>query len=301
MRTRTAAIVALVLLMLPSEAPAQRLTTADVFISAESAIDLVGAPGVTFLHVGTNEAAYEEGHLEQAQFLPLSDILVEHDGIPAELPPIDRLTALFESYGMPGNGRVVIYSDASLGDMEALAAARAYLTLDVLGHPYVNIVDGGLAALVDAGAGLSTEPASGQIAELDLGSPNDNLIVDSDYVHEHGAHVLLTDNRPPAQFSGEDPGPDIERPGHIPGAVNLFWKDFLDEKGLLKPIDELAQMWEDAGHTAGTEVVTYCRTGMQASYGYAVAKHLGLDVKMYDGSYIDWSNHSDHPVVFETQ
>ena len=36
-------------------------------------------------------------------------------------------------------------------------------------------------------------------------------------------------------------------------------------------------------------LVTYCRTGMQSSFDYFVAKYLGYDPSMYDGSFYEWS------------
>lgn len=44
-------------------------------------------------------------------------------------------------------------------------------------------------------------------------------------------------------------------------------------------------------------VVVYCRTGVQASWDYFVARYLGYQTKMYDGSFIDWSRRgADYPV-----
>ena len=44
-------------------------------------------------------------------------------------------------------------------------------------------------------------------------------------------------------------------------------------------------------------MVVYCRTGVQASWDYFVARYLGYQVKMYDGSFIDWSRRgADYPV-----
>jgi 3-mercaptopyruvate sulfurtransferase SseA len=46
-----------------------------------------------------------------------------------------------------------------------------------------------------------------------------------------------------------------------------------------------------------TTVVTYCRTGVQASWDYYVSRFLGYDTKMYDGGFIDWSRRgTDYPV-----
>jgi len=43
-------------------------------------------------------------------------------------------------------------------------------------------------------------------------------------------------------------------------------------------------------------VATYCHIGQQASLLYFVARYLGYDAHLYDGSFQDWSNRSDLPV-----
>ena len=55
-------------------------------------------------------------------------------------------------------------------------------------------------------------------------------------------------------------------------------------------------MFRAAGVMPGETVVTYCRSGMQASFAYFVARYLGYDTKMYDGSFLDWSRRSELPV-----
>ncbi len=57
----------------------------------------------------------------------------------------------------------------------------------------------------------------------------------------------------------------------------------------------LRRIFEEAGVDPGDTVVSYCRTGGQASFLYVVARQLGYDVKLYDGSFIDWSR-TDYPV-----
>jgi thiosulfate/3-mercaptopyruvate sulfurtransferase len=109
---------------------------------------------------------------------------------------------------------------------------------------------------------------------------------------------VILDARPPAEFSGEVPGADVGRPGHIPGARNLFWQDLVrsPEEPRLKDEAELRRLFEAAGVGPGDTVVAYCRTGGQASFLYTVASHLGYDVVLYDGSFVDWSR-TDYPVA----
>jgi thiosulfate/3-mercaptopyruvate sulfurtransferase len=113
------------------------------------------------------------------------------------------------------------------------------------------------------------------------------------------ATITLVDARPPAEFTGKAPGEGVPRGGHIPGASSVFWKNHLvsDANPVLRPERELRALFRGAGATDGSKVITYCRTGGQASHAYFVAKYLGYDVAMYDGSYIEWSNASDTPVV----
>ena len=50
-------------------------------------------------------------------------------------------------------------------------------------------------------------------------------------------------------------------------------------------------IWKAAGadRPGVRTVVTYCQTGMQASFDYFVARYVGYpDVRLYDGSMAEW-------------
>jgi thiosulfate/3-mercaptopyruvate sulfurtransferase len=70
----------------------------------------------------------------------------------------------------------------------------------------------------------------------------------------------------------------------------------MPEPGLLKEPGALAALLADRGAGPGTEVVVYCRTGVQASYLYFVARTAGLAPRLYDASFIDWSRRAELPV-----
>jgi thiosulfate/3-mercaptopyruvate sulfurtransferase len=292
-----AAIAAVFALFSPAYSFADT-TADDPIISVRAAEKLVGKDGVVFLHVGRNADAFAAGYIPGARFLPLDAFTEERNGVPFELPSEAHLREVFGRYGIDRNQRVIIYSDYELGDIDVLAAARAYFTLDALGHRHVAILDGGLPAWRAAGHDLVTGPSAHEVLTFDLRSRMDNVVVDASAVNARlGDDALrLIDARPHDQFTGEDPGPGIERPGHIPGAANLFWKDFLNEDGTIKSIEQLAEMWTAAGVERDSDVVVYCRTGMQASFAYLIARYLGIQPQMYDASYIDWSNNTQYPV-----
>lgn len=103
----------------------------------------------------------------------------------------------------------------------------------------------------------------------------DDVIVDAAWVHDRleDPTVLILDARPPAEYSGERPGQGIDRPGHIPGARSRYWQNLVQSprNPRLKDEAELRRIFEEAGVDPGDTVVSYCRTGGQASFLYAVA------------------------------
>ena len=65
---------------------------------------------------------------------------------------------------------------------------------------------------------------------------------------------------------------------------------------MLKSPQELRAQFDAAGVTPGKKLVSYCEVGLQASYTYFLARYLGYDVSMYDGSFSEWSG-AKQPVV----
>jgi thiosulfate/3-mercaptopyruvate sulfurtransferase len=98
----------------------------------------------------------------------------------------------------------------------------------------------------------------------------------------------LIDFRSREEFTGEKSMAD-DAPGHIPGAVNLVWRDLASPpKHLLKSSEELEQMLRAAGVARGDRIIAYCRSGPRASLGYLALRELGHDVRLFDGSYAEW-------------
>jgi len=57
----------------------------------------------------------------------------------------------------------------------------------------------------------------------------------------------------------------------------------------LRPVPELRALFAQAGAGAPDEVVTYCTSGMMSSMSYVVARYLGYNVRLYDGSMFEWT------------
>ena len=102
--------------------------------------------------------------------------------------------------------------------------------------------------------------------------------------------VKLIDFRSQEEYRGTL---DLDgRPGHIPKAVNIVWRDLVGaSQEVLAPKETVEQLLAAAGIKPSDRIVAYCRTGPQAALGYLALRQYGYDVRLYDGSYADWARH----------
>jgi thiosulfate/3-mercaptopyruvate sulfurtransferase len=101
--------------------------------------------------------------------------------------------------------------------------------------------------------------------------------------------ITLVDFRSSEEYAGSIVVGD-DRPGHIPGSVNIAWRLLgTPPQHLLKPVSDLAAMTQAAGLKSGDRVVAYCRSGPRAALGYLALREIGLDVRLFDGSFAQWT------------
>jgi len=246
-------------------------------------------PDLVVLCVNSAPEFYSRGHIPGARQIKLGDIAVTRDGIPNELPPVEDLRKVFAAAGVGNSSRVVLY-----GERSNLFAARAYFTLDYLGlADRAALLDGGIEKWTAEHRPLSMETPKVKAAALTI-SLRPEILVDTAAMRDLAKKpeaVALIDARPTKEFTGEQLSEDVPKAGHIPGAGSLFWMDMLvsRENPVLKPEAELRRMYAEAHAAPDRKLVTYCRTGMQSSFDYFVAKYLGYDPSMYDASFFEWS------------
>jgi thiosulfate/3-mercaptopyruvate sulfurtransferase len=268
----------------------------SLLVSTQQLASRLNDPRTVIVHVGRDRASYDAGHIPGARFLPLSSIVLEQNGVPNELPAPAALEAAFEGVGVSDQSRVVLY-----GDLAGLAAARAFFTLDYLGKTDAALLDGGLEQWRAENRAVETAAPAARQGSLTVRVRPD-VLADAEFIRANlgnDSTIVLVDARPPAEFSGDTPGEGITRPGHIPGANNIFWRTALvsDTDLRLRSPEVLAASLTLADAAQRDTIVTYCRTGVQASHSYFVARYLKRPVKMYDGSFIDWSRRGEeYPV-----
>jgi thiosulfate/3-mercaptopyruvate sulfurtransferase len=296
LRNFATAIVVLLLTMVAT-VPLQALESstavrAEMLVSTDWLAKHLQDPKLIVVCIADDESFYSSGHIPGARMIAVSQIVTTRDGIPNELRSLDALQHVFEMIGVSNDSRVILY-----GERSGLLAARAYFTLDYLGlGDRAALLDGGMEKWRAERRPESTAAPAIRAGKLSIRA-HPEIVVSRDqmsaYSRAPGSGAVLMDSRPRAEYTGEKFSEDVPKRGHLPNAVGLYWRDLLrDDSSELKSAPDLEKQFQQVGATPGQEVVTYCRTGMQSSFSYFVAKYLGFKPKMYDGSFYEWSRSS---------
>ncbi|RZT41473.1 sulfurtransferase [Cupriavidus agavae] len=242
---------------------------------------------------------YQQSHLPGAFYLHLDNELSgPKTGANGRhpLPDPELLVARLRALGVDDETLVVAYDAHG-----AMFAARLWWLLRWVGHGAVAVLDGGKAAWLAAGLpldqGTTPDPEAGGnltrraslVRTVDAGALLANLDQPA---------VLVVDARAPDRFRGENETLDPVG-GHIPGAVNRFFKDNLAEDGRFKPAGQLRAEFGNvfAGQPAA-QTVMQCGSGVTACHNLLAMEVAGLgDAALYPGSWSEWCADPRRPVA----
>jgi len=270
---------------------ASAFASTDMLVTTSWMASNIGGRDIVVLHVGTDKD-YGAGHIPGARLVTLSDISITgENGLQLELPPLDALLSAFGRLGITDHSRIIVYA----GNDSVQSATRVWFTLDYLGlGDNAAMLDGGLAAWKSEGREMSAEMP--QVAPAHF-TPRlrPEVVVGAEWVNSRlkDESCQIVDARLPEFYSGANAG-GMPRAGRIPGAKSAPYISFLDDTKHFRSHDDLAALMKAA---SGRKMpVSYCHRGQQATVIYFVARYLGMEPKMYDGSFQDWSARRDLPV-----
>ena len=255
---------------------------------------------LVLLQIGPR-ASYDSAHIAGARFISFSDISAPRDTTkPAlELPTPATLDSSLEAMGISDDSRIVIYQS----DEWFTPATRVYLTLYWAGlGARTSLLDGGMDAWHAHGGAVTAAAPTVRRGTLTL-RPRSDVVVTADWVAAHltDPRVAIVDAHDERFYLGNYPSrPQEPRPGHLPGAWNIPFTAIVTysgrDSGLVRPPEWLRTTFEAAHAEPGDTIVAYCHIGQQATLVWFGAKLAGYDVRLYDGSFTQWSNLTQYQV-----
>jgi len=244
---------------------------------------------LVLLHVG-DAKEYKAAHIPGARFVQLSDFAAHGGKLALEMPTAQALRKRLAALGVGAHSQIAVY----YGNDWVSPATRIMFTLQAAGlGSRARLLDGGMPKWRREGhpvTGQATAaPAPGTLGTLRVHAP----IVDAAFVRAHArkpGYVLL-DARTPAYYDGTKQSGDRAhlRRGHIPGARNLPFTSVFNDNLTFKTQAQLLALFRQAGVKPGDRVIVYCHIGQQATAVVFAARLAGIDAKLYDGSFQDWS------------
>jgi len=267
------------------------MARSDVLVSADWAEENLTAPKTVFVEVDEDTSAYDGGHIDGAVKLDWKKDL--QDPVRRDFVDQQQFSDLLSSRGIANDDTVILY-----GGNNNWFAAYAYWYFKLYGHENVKLLDGGRKKWELDGRPLSKEPVSRPSTQYQAAAPDLSIRAFRDEAIDAIGHKNLVDVRSPDEFTGKILAPahlpqeQSQRPGHIPGAVNVPWSKAANEDGTFKSDADLEKIYKEAGLDGGKDTIAYCRIGERSSHTWFVLKELlgHENVKNYDGSWTEYGS-----------
>jgi len=250
-------------------------------------------PKLVLFQIGP-EAEFTAGHIPGARWFNWDWIERDSSKLALELPEVSKLDSVFGSLGVGPDSRIVLY----FGKDWVSPTTRVWFTLDYMGlSDHASILDGGLPAWRAASLPVSTDAPGAPTARRLASKARPEVVAQANWIKDRlsDPKLAVIDARSPAFYRGLEAGM-FPRPGHVTGAKNLPFDTVTGDDLRFLPDSALKRLFATAGYASGKDLVAYCHIGQQATAVYFAAKLIGLPIRLYDGSFQEWSARTELPV-----
>ncbi len=205
----------------------------------------------------------------------------------------DNYEQIFSKLGINANSEVVVYGftmpEQGFGD-----EARVVYTFNYAGFDKVKFIDGGFKQVEKLGFNKNYEPTEDRLDVSDVvrseATQNEKAIFTDELLSKLGSNdVQIIDTRLEVEFNGRVIYGE-NKAGHIPGAISLPFNSLVDEEGFVKSREELEKYVNEKGLDKDKLQITYCTTGVRASYVAVILEELGFNVRNYEPSFARYAN-----------
>ena len=249
-------------------------------------------PNLRIVDCDTRDA-FRRAHIPSA-VCPADNFFKDPNDRRFVMPP-DLFAETMAGLGIGDDTDVVTY------DAGGITAARLWWCLNYYGHTRVRVLNGGWNQWLADGRPMTMAETRPSASKPFTPRVNDSIRAGAEDILERleKPEVVILDVRTDGEWDGSNTRGN-KRQGHMPGAVHLEWTNNLtaDDLRRFKSPDDLRAMYEAAGVTPDKEIVTVCQGGIRAAQTAFTLTLLGYErVRNYDGSFSDWGNRDDTPIV----
>ncbi len=249
------------------------------------------------MDVARGGRVYREGHISGAHFASVDgDLSGAKTGANGRhpLPAAEVFAAFLARHGVSAASTIVAYDDAG-----GLYAARLWWMARWIGLTQVALLDGGLPKWIAEGRAVAQEVPVAKPATLRAQVDSSQVWSAADVLgHLSDPAFALVDARAAERYRG-DVEPMDPVAGHIPGAVNRFYKTNLQADLTFRPAQELKEEFNTLlGNKSPANVGHQCGSGITACANLFAMEYAGLSgSKLYAGSWSEWVADPARPVV----
>ena len=200
---------------------------------------------------------------------------------------------IFSKVGITDESEVLVYGftmpEQGFGD-----EARVLYTFSYAGFDNVKFIDGGFKQVEKLGFNKKYVPTTDRIDVSDVvrseATQNKKAIYTDELLSKIGnTDIQIIDTRLEVEYNGRVIYGE-NKAGHIPGAISLPFNSLVDSNGFLKSREALEKYVTNKGLDKNKLQVTYCTTGVRASYVAVILEELGFTVRNYEPSFARYAN-----------
>jgi thiosulfate/3-mercaptopyruvate sulfurtransferase len=265
-------------------------------VSSKWLSEHVNDTDLVVLQVAFSRSQYKAGHIPGARFLWYNGLAISTPDASTEMPGVVQADTLLESLGITSKSNIVlVFAGGNVSITTRMLLAFTYFGFG----DRIAFLDGGYERWKSEQRPMATDMPAVTRSSLEL-TLRPEVIASAEMIKNSlsKSDVAIVDARDKNFYDGQGGG--VVRQGHIKGAKSIPFSTVLDSLSMLKDLSTLQKIFADAGIKQGDKVITYCHVGQQATVIYLVARLLGYDAAVYDGSFEDWNPRDDEYPVEKT-
>ena len=245
-------------------------------VEAKDALAMFDAGDVILVDVRSADD-YAAGHVDGAINIPVTGVLVTENDVPNMLADAETVASVMSEAGVTADDALLVYGAKNM------YAARMLWTLNMYDNFNVQVVSGGIVALEDNDAVISTTATVLPEADYVTGDYQKKLISSLDYlqtlINTPDENTVIIDARSAEEYAA----------GTIPGSVNVSHLENEYATGEFLSSRDLQLRYLGKDLTPDMKLVVFCKSGVRASEAYTALKDAGFsDVRVFDGSVLEY-------------